>query len=121
MVELIDVNALQPQPFQAAFDRLSQMRWSCIVGPLVRSRPIPPSLRRNHQIFGIGVQCFCDDFLVHVGAVGIRGVNEIHLELGSSTQDFYRLWAILRRSPNTLSREAHRPKPEPIDRGLTTK
>src|SRR5689334_13419186 len=91
------------------------MRRSRIVRPLVWSRTIPAPLRSNNKTAGIGKQGLRNQLLIHVGAVGIGSVNEIHTELHCSAENCYRLGSIFRWTPDALSRETHRPEPETMD------
>src|SRR6266849_5158660 len=48
-MQLIDVDAIQAQSFETSLDRLAKVRWSGIVGPLVRAGTVPATLGRNHK------------------------------------------------------------------------
>src|ERR1041384_2049675 len=91
------------------------MRWSCVVGPLVGARTVPASLRRDHQILRIGKECFRDELFIHMGAIGICRVNEIHAQFCRSSQNCYCLRATFRRPPDAFSCETHCSEPKPMD------
>src|SRR5690242_12495924 len=95
------------------------MRGGGVVSPLARSGTIPASLCRDHEIFWVWEQCFRNQLLVHVRAVGIRRVDKIHTELHRPTQNRNCLSTIFRRTPNTLSCKAHRPKAEAVNGKLS--
>src|SRR5580704_16166450 len=62
-MQLINVDAVQAQSFQASLNRLAKVRRSCIVGPLIRTGTVPASLGRNHQASRVGEQRFGNQFL----------------------------------------------------------
>jgi hypothetical protein len=80
-MQLIDVDAVQAQSLQTSLNRLAKMRWSGIVGPLVRAGAVPASLGRNHEPSRVREQRLGNQLFAYVWAVGIRGVNEMDIKL----------------------------------------
>jgi len=54
-MELTDVDALQTQALQAAFQRFGEVLGARVVRPLIRAGTFPYTLGGNHQIRGIGI------------------------------------------------------------------
>src|ERR1700757_5111726 len=50
-VQLIHIDPIQTQSFEAAFYRFAKMSRSCVMGPLIRPRTIPSALGCNDQSF----------------------------------------------------------------------
>ena len=106
-MQLINVDAIQAQSFQAALDRFTQMLRGCIVRPDARASANPASLGRDHQVLGIRRERFGDQFFADIGAVGISGVDKIHAQLHRPAQDGERAGAIFWRSPDSRSGKTH--------------
>ena len=79
-MELIDIDSIQPQPFQAALNRAFKMFGTGVVRPLRRADTLPSTFGGDHDSLRIGGQSLSDDFFGNIGAVGIGGVDEIHAE-----------------------------------------
>ena len=80
-VQLINVDAVQAQSFETSLNRFAKVRGSRIMGPLIRTGPVPASFGRYHKTGRIGKQRFGNQFFVYVWAVGIRGIDEIDIKL----------------------------------------
>jgi hypothetical protein len=48
-VQLINVDVVQAQSFETSFNRFLKVRGSRIMGPLIRTGPVPASFGRNHK------------------------------------------------------------------------
>jgi len=80
-MKLINVDAVQAQSLETSIDRFAKVRWSCIVGPLIRAGTVPSSLGSNYQAGRVRKQCLSNQFLAYVWTVGIRSIDEIDIEL----------------------------------------
>jgi hypothetical protein len=66
------------------------------------------ALGRDHQAGRVGMQGFRDQTLAHLGAVGVRRVDEVDAELEGASQDSLRSPGIARLAPDARSRDSHR-------------
>ncbi len=80
-MQLIHVDAVQPQFLQAPLDRFAKVRWTCLGGPLIRAGTVPASLGGNYKASRVWKQRFGNQFLAYVWAVGTRSINEIDIKL----------------------------------------
>ena len=95
-VELVERDLFQAEPLQAAVQRGAEVLGATVRRPLpgpVRSRP---PLVAIDEIFGIRMQRLGDERLAHVGAVGVRGVDEVDTELDRPAQHRLRDVAVRR-------------------------
>src|SRR4029077_7477723 len=83
-----------------------------VFNPLVRTRPLETTLRRDDDAFRIGIQSLRNDPLADMGAVRIRGVNEIDPEFDGASHDANGLAPIRGFAPDSLAGEPHRPQAE---------
>ena len=61
-VELIDVDAVEAEAFEAAFDGFFNVRGAGVVLPDAGSVARPADLGGDDQVFGIGIERFGDQF-----------------------------------------------------------
>lgn len=64
-MQLINVDAVQAQSFEASLNRAAKVCGSGIVSPLIRSGTIPASFRRNYQASRIRKQRFSNQLFVY--------------------------------------------------------
>jgi hypothetical protein len=64
------------------------------------------------------MQCLGNEELVRFRTVSIGGVDEIDAQLDCAPQNFLRVLAIRRPTPDPLACQAHRPKTEPVDQQI---
>jgi len=114
-VELIDINAVELQAFEAAFDGLAKMSGSGVMGPLIGAGTVPATLGGNDEAGRIRMQGLSDEFFADIGAVRIGGVNEIDAELDGAAQNGYGRLAVLGRAPDAIAGDAHGAKAEAMD------
>src|SRR5579871_2141882 len=114
-MQLIQLDALESQPLQAAFNRLAQVIGARIMGPLIWSGTVPPALGRDNEIFGIRRKGFSDQFFTDVGPVGVSRVDEIYAQFHRVPEHGEGAGAILRRAPDSVSRYAHGAKTQAMD------
>src|SRR4030095_5872962 len=106
-MQLVDVDAIQAQPLQAAIDGLAQVFRAGVVSPLPGSWTIPSTLGRNHKIPRVRRQCFSDQFFANERTVGIGRVYEIDAQLNGTAKYRERRSRILGWSPNSIAGDAH--------------
>src|SRR5689334_6425898 len=107
MMELINVDAIHSQSFEAAFHRLTQMRRSRVMRPLTWAGTIPAALGRDHKSLRIGKKRFGNEFLIHVRTIRVRSVDEVHVQLCAAAQNGEGSLLIFRRAPNAFTSETH--------------
>src|SRR5262249_43960001 len=118
-MKLINVDAIQSQSLETAFNGRAQMGGSCVVCPLVRTWALPSALGRNHESFRVRIQGVGNQFFTNIWTIRIGGINKIHVQLDGTTQNRDRSIAISRSAPDTLAGEAHGSEAKPIDRKLS--
>src|SRR4051794_20386633 len=82
--------------------------------PLSRSRAYEAALRGDDQVLGVGVKRFAYEALRDLGAVGVGSVDKVHAELDRPPQHCPGLLRIFGLSPDPLSCQAHRAKPQTV-------
>src|SRR6202011_5607181 len=100
-------------PPQAPFARRLQMLRPSVFNPLVGTRSLEATLRRDNDAFRIGIQSLSNDSLADIGAVRVRRVNEIDPEFDCASHDANGLTPIRGFAPDSLPGEPHRPQSEP--------
>src|SRR5882672_9675577 len=96
------------------------MRRARIVRPLVRSRAIPSTLRRDDKVLRVRRQRFRDQFFADIRTIGVSRVDEIDSQLNGSSKYSNCGGGILRWSPDSVARNAHRPESKAVDDKFTT-
>jgi hypothetical protein len=114
-VQLVNGDLVQAQPLETALNGFANVRWTCIVGPLIRARTVPTHFGRNHQVIGVGKQRFGNQFLVDLRPIGIRSVDEIHTQLDGAAENGQGSLPIFRRAKDALAREPHRSVAETVN------
>src|ERR1700722_6823733 len=114
-MQLVDVDPIEAKSFQAAFHRLAQVLRAGIVGPLVWPRAIPSPLGRDDKVLGVGRQRFGDQLFADMGTVGISRIDEIDSQLNGSAENGDRRGTVLRWTPDSVARQAHRSETKAID------
>src|SRR6202022_4694590 len=112
-VQLIEIDPVAAQPPQAPFARRLQMLRPSVFNPLVGTRSLEATLRRDDDTFRIGIQSLSNDALADIGAVRIRRVNEIDPEFDCASHDANGLTPIRGFAPDALAGEPHRTQSEP--------
>src|ERR1035438_4835432 len=110
-MQLVDVDPVEAKSLQAAFQRLAQVGWGGIVGPLVRPRAIPSTLGRDDKVTGIRRQRFGDQRFADIRSIRISSVDKIDAKLNSSAKNGYCRRSILRWTPDSVARRRIAPKP----------
>src|SRR5882672_10109505 len=83
-----------------------------VFNPLVRTRPLEATLRRDNDAFRIRIQSLSNDALADIGAVRVRRVNEIDPEFDGASHDANGLTPIRGFAPDSLAGEPHRAQSE---------
>src|SRR5262245_44041394 len=118
-MQLINVDAVQPQSFEAALYRLPQMLRTGIVRPLIRPWTIPATFGRDHQPLGIRRQRFGNQLFADVRAIGVRGIDEVDTQLCGTPKDGERSGAVLGWTPDTLTCNTHSSEAKAMDGKLS--
>src|SRR5258705_5012839 len=118
-MELIRVDAFQPQPPQASVERLAKTLGPAVDLPFVRTWSIEATLGRDDQTCGIRVQRFRNQFFADEWAVGLCGVNQVHAKIHGPPKRGNRLAAVGRRSPDTGTCDPHGAESKAMDRKVT--
>lgn len=112
-VKLIEVDPFEPQPRQAAEDRLPD-RGAAAVGGHLRMRGVglpgaeQPTFGADHEPGGVGRQCPRDQPLVGSGTIGFRRVDKIHAERHGAAQQRDRHVRLGRLAPTRSPQESGR-------------
>src|SRR5580692_8819662 len=80
-VQLINLDAIQAQPLETAFNRVAKMRGTCVVRPLIRSRTIPSALGGDNKILRIRKERLGDQLFADSRPVRISGIDEVDAKL----------------------------------------
>jgi hypothetical protein len=115
-VQLVEVDAVDPQAFQRSLAGLAQVLGAPVAGPLARTGPGQAALGRDHQAVGVGMKRLGDQLLADIGPVGVGGVDQVDAELDCAPQHGDRFVVVVRRSPDTVAGDPHRPVTEAPDR-----
>ena len=112
-MELIQVDALQPQALQAAFNRAPQMVGTTIRDPgsWSRSHQRPLFVAKNRTTRRVGIQRLRDHQLVGLGAVTIRSVHKIHTKFDRSMENSIDMPSIPWFPPTNPPHRCIAPKP----------
>ena len=106
-VELVDVDAVEAEALEAAFDGLLNVRGAGVVLPDAGAVARPADLGGDDEVFGVGVERFGDELFRDVGAVGVGGVNKVDAQLDGAAQGGERGVGVVGRSPDSLAGDAH--------------
>ena len=126
-MQLINVDAVEAQSFEASLNRLAKVLGSSIVGPLIRAGAVPASLGGNYQASRVRKQRLGNQFLAYIWTVGVRGIDEIDMKLDGTAKHRQRPITISGRSPDSFAGKAHRPVAEtmhvdfPAQRNITSR
>lgn len=119
-VQLPEIDALHAQALQASFETFPQAFRSCVLFPFSRTGAIEAALRRDHQVFGIRMQCLGDELFADIRAIRLGSVDEGGSQLHRASQHSQRLRSISRCSPHARAGDPHRTEPETMDRQIST-
>ena len=117
-MKLVEVDALEAQGAQAAFECRAQVFGSSVGGPLVGGGPQQSALGGDHETVGIRIQRLGDELLADPGSVAVGRVDEVHAQLDRATQHAPGFGAVRRVADDALAGDTHRPEPEPMHRKI---
>src|SRR6267378_3609081 len=119
-MQLIQIDALKPQAFQAAFQILFEFFGSAVSIPAACAWPRDAAFRADDETLRIGTQGFGDQDLAGMRAVAFGGVEEVDAELQRAPQHLERLCAVAGLAPDAaVVDDAHRAEPDAVDAQLT--
>jgi hypothetical protein len=110
-----DVDAIEAQTLQAAFERFGQMLGARVMRPLAGPWPLPSTLGRDDQSLRVRIERLGNHLLRRSRPIRIRRVNQVHFELDRAPQRSQRGGLVRRRSPDAFARNAHRSVAQPVD------
>ena len=91
------------------------------MGPLIRAGAVPTSFSGNYKASRVRKQRFGNQFLAYIWTVGVRGIDEIDIQLHGPAKNCQSCFAIFRRAPDAFAGKAHRPEAEAVHRELPSK
>src|ERR1035437_6835469 len=106
-MKLVDLDAVEAQALEAAFESFSQVLGAGIMDPLPGTYALPPSLGGDDQAGGIRVESFGDQFFRDVWAVRVGGVDQVDAEFNRTPQGCQARRLVSRRSPDAGAGDAH--------------
>ena len=118
-MELIQIDALQPQALQAAVNRAPQMFGATVRNPRSAAWSQQATLRRNDQTRRVRMQGLRYHRLVRLRAITIRCIDKIHAKLDGAMQNPIGLPSIPWSSPSAIAAQAHRAEAQSIDCQVT--
>src|SRR5437763_10540247 len=118
-MQLPEIDALQPQPAQAAFESFPQPLRPAVDRPLIRTGALEAAFRGDDETLRIRIECFGDQLFADVRTIRLRGVDEIDAELDGAAEDSQRFFVILRWPPDAVAGDAHGAEAEAVDRDVT--
>ena len=105
-VQLEQVDGVHAETAQAHLAFLTQIGREAENRPHVGPGAQESGLRRDDDAV-VRVQRFADQFLGDIRAVGVGGVDEVDAEFDGAAQDANAFVAVVGRTPDTLSGQAH--------------
>src|SRR5215211_4094750 len=112
-VQLVEVDAVYAQPPEASLAAFPQPLWPSVLETAVAWPEA--ALRRNHEIFRVGIQRLRDQFLADLRPVRVGRVDQVNPELEDPAEQLLRCVPILRRPRAPLTQNAKRPETEPAN------
>ena len=112
VVELVQVDALESQPFETSLQRLAKVLRAA-VGPGGLLERDLPSFRGDHEIVGIGVKSSGNQPFALLTAVHVSGVDQVHAQLERPSQE-------LRASLEPGQRDPHGAEAHPVHRQVAS-
>src|SRR5437773_11692318 len=117
-MQLPEIDPLEFQSLETFIDGLCQILRPPVWHPLSGTGSGVTAFGRNDESFWIRIQRFSDEELVRFRTVSIGGIDEIDAQLDRAPQNFLRVLAIGRPTPDPLARQTHRAEPKPVDQKI---
>ena len=103
-MKLVDVDALQAQALEAAFNSLLEVRGAGVVLPNAGPVARPSGFGCDDETGRIGIERLSNQLFRDIGTVGVCGINEIDAELDGAAKRGERRIDIGWRTPDALAR-----------------
>src|SRR5215467_6811043 len=118
-VQLKNVDAVQPQSFEATLYHLPQMIRTSVMRPLIRPWTIPATFGRDHQALGVRRQRFSNQLFADMRTIGVRGIDKVDAQLYGTSKDGQRSSAVPGWSPDPLTCNTHSSEAKAMDGNLS--
>src|ERR1700679_2538560 len=106
-MELIYIDVIETQAFEAAFQRFREVFAAGIMSPLSGTGTLPSSLGGDDQIGWVWIQRFRNQFFRDSRTIRISCVDEVYFEVDRAPQRCKCGVFISGRSPNARARNPH--------------
>ena len=114
-VQLVELDAIEPQPLEALLADATQVLGSAVDGPARRTGTHEPTFARNHQPRRVRMQGLGDQCLADPGPVGIGSVDKADALVDRTTKQRDRFVLVARRPPDAGTGDTHSPQAETMD------
>src|ERR1700677_4269109 len=115
-MELIYIDVIETQAFEAAFQRFREVFAAGIMSPLSGTGTLPSSFGGDDQIGWVWIQRFRNQLFRDSRSVGISRVDEVHVEVDRTPQRCKCGVLISGGSPYARTGDTHSSVSEAIDR-----
>ena len=116
-VQLPKADLLKLQPSEAHEHALPKIFGPPHRRPDARTGAGEPAFGGDEHVL-VGGQRLGDEILAHERTIAVGGVDEVDAQIRQALQQLHRLGGILRLTPDSLSRDAHRAESQAIDLDL---
>ena len=103
-MELIKIDPLKVQPLQTFIHALFKVRRIALRHPLLGSGSDLAALCGDNESFRIRIKRLGDEQFISFGPVSIRGVDQVRAKFHCAPQNFERVLAVGRPTPDPLAR-----------------
>src|SRR5215468_9444099 len=114
-MQLIQIDAVEAQPFETSIDCLLKVVGSTVWHPLTGAGACEPAFRSDHKPFWIRIKRLGNEQFACVWTICVGGVDQIHAKLHRVSENFQRVLSIGRPAPDAFACDAHRAKAKSID------
>src|SRR5262249_60002253 len=88
--------------------------------PLIRAGPGVTTFRRDHDSFPVRIECLCNEQFISFRSVSVRRIDQVRPKFDCASQNFERVLAVWRPTPNPVARQTHRAESKSIDGQIAT-
>src|SRR5277367_3974701 len=114
-MELINIDPVEAQPLEAAFQRLSEMLRTGIMSPLARTGTLPSALGGNDKPRRVGIQRFGDQLFRDVRAIRVCRVDQVNVQFNRAPQGRKGCSVVGGRPPDTGAGDTHGSVAQTVD------